>query len=183
MGLGFALPHPTMVFKLPDNAGQPTAPEGKTYFSHTDDMADDSWREEVALGHLIDRDRDKVLVILSKHRAKWDGHLGTFTATSHRIELVPDTRPVHCQPYRAGPNALQADTTEVERMLRSVVIEPTTSEWASPVVLVPKPDGSLRFCIDYHKLNAITVRDTYLLPGVDEFIESLGDAVVFSTLD
>jgi hypothetical protein len=183
MVLGFALPHPTMVFTLPDNEGQPTAPEGKTDLAHTEDMADDSWREEVALGHLSDRDRERVLDILSKHRAMWDGHLGTFTATSHRIELVPDARPVHCQPYRAGPNARQAETTEVEKMLRSGVIEPATSEWASPVVLVPKPDGSLRFCIDYRKLNAITVRDTYPLPRMDECIDSLGDAVVFSTLD
>jgi Reverse transcriptase (RNA-dependent DNA polymerase) len=113
----------------------------------------------------------------------WDGHLGTFTATSHRIELVPDARPVHCQPYRAGPNAQLVETTEVESMLRSGVIEPATSEWASPVVLVPKHDGSLRFCIDYRKLNAITVRDTYPLPRMDECIDSLGDAVVFSTLD
>jgi Reverse transcriptase (RNA-dependent DNA polymerase) len=68
-------------------------------------------------------------------------------------------------------------------MLRSGVIEPATSEWASPVVLVPKPDGSLRFCIDYRKLNAITVRDTYPIPRMDECIYSLEDAVVFSTLD
>jgi hypothetical protein len=86
MGLGFALPHLTMVFTLPDNVGQPTAPEGQTDLAHTESMADESWREEVALGHLSDWDRDKVLGILSKHRAMWDEHLGTFTATSHRIE-------------------------------------------------------------------------------------------------
>jgi hypothetical protein len=63
-------------------------------------------------------------------------------------------------------------------MLQAGVIEPATSEWASPVILVPKPDGSLRFCIDYRKLNAITVRDTYPLPRMDECIDYLGDAVV-----
>jgi hypothetical protein len=68
-------------------------------------------------------------------------------------------------------------------MLQAGVIEPATSEWASPVVLVPKPDGSLRFYIDYLKLNAFTVRDTYPLPRMDECIDSLRDAVVFSTLD
>jgi hypothetical protein len=69
--------------------------------------------------------------------------LTTLKATFHRIELVPDSRPVHFQPYRAGPNSRQAETTEVEKMLRSGVIEPAIREWAYPIVLVPKPDGSL----------------------------------------
>jgi hypothetical protein len=115
------------------------------FATHTDAMADDSWRDEVALGHLSERDKEKVLGILSNHRAMWDGHLGTFTATSHRIELIPEARPEHCQPYRAGPQARQAEATEVEKMLQAGVIEPATSERASPVVLVPKPNGSLRF--------------------------------------
>ena len=77
----------------------------------------------------------------------------------------------------------KAEQDEVDRMLRAGVIEPAQSEWASPVVLVPKPDGSLRFCIDYRRVNAITVRDTYPLPRMDECIDSLGDASVFTTLD
>ena len=137
----------------------------------------------MSLGHLEEDERQRMLAMFTRHQSMWDGHLGTFTATSHRIELVPDARPVHCHPYRAGPRARQAETAEVEKMLREGVIEPATTEWASPVVLVPKPDGSLRFCVDYRRLNAITVRDTYPLPRMDECIDSLGDSCVFSTLD
>jgi len=63
------------------------------------------------------------------------------------------------------------------------VIEPSTGEWASPVVTVPKPDGSVHFCIEYRKLNLMTVKDAYPIPRMDECIDSLGDARVFSTLD
>jgi Reverse transcriptase (RNA-dependent DNA polymerase) len=68
-------------------------------------------------------------------------------------------------------------------MLAQKVIEPATCEWASPIVLVPKPDGTLRFCVDYRRLHTITVPDTYPLPRMDECIDSLGDALVFTTLD
>ena len=90
---------------------------------------------------------------------------------------------VHAHPYRAGPHARKAEEEEVQRMLEADVIEPSQSEWASPVVLVTKPDGILRFCIDYRKVNALTVKDTYPLPRMDEFLDSLGDATIFSTLD
>jgi hypothetical protein len=68
-------------------------------------------------------------------------------------------------------------------MLAQGVIEPATCEWASSIVVVPKPDGSLRYCVEYRKLNAITVPDTYPLPLMDESIDFLGEAAIFFTLD
>ena len=85
---------------------------------------------------------------LRKYSHIWNGSLGEITTIEHRIDLVPGSRPVSSVPYRAGPKAQKAEQDEVDRMLRAGVIEPAQSEWASPVVLVPKPDGSLRFCID-----------------------------------
>jgi hypothetical protein len=113
----------------------------------------------------------------------WDGPLGRVNATTHLIDLVPGAKPVHSQPYRAGPCARGAESAEVQRMLKEGVIEPASSEWASPVVLVPKTDGTLLFCVDYRKLNAVATRDTYPLPRMDECIDSLGDAHIFTTLD
>jgi hypothetical protein len=113
----------------------------------------------------------------------WDGRLGQVHTTAHRIQLTPGAKPAYSQPYRAGAKACEAESVEIHRMLRAGVIEPATSEWASPVVLVLKPDGFMRFCIDYRRLNTVTVRDSYPLPRMDECIDSLGDARVFSTLD
>ncbi len=63
------------------------------------------------------------------------------------------------------------------------VIEPSSSEWSSPIVLVPKKDGTLRFCLDFRKLNSVSKFDPYPMPRVDELVERLGRAKFLSTLD
>ena len=68
-------------------------------------------------------------------------------------------------------------------MLNAGVIESARTEWASSVVLVPKKDGSLRFCVDYRRLDAKTPAYSYPLPRMDNCIDSLGDAAFFTTLD
>jgi hypothetical protein len=141
------------------------------------------WKDQLDLCHLEPAERKTVTDMLEPHKAMWDGHLGEVTATQHRIDLIPGARPVHSRPYRAGARAREIEKAEIEKMLAQGVIELATCEWASPIVMVPKPDGSLRFCIDYRKLNAITVPDTYPLPLMDECIDSLGEAAIFDTLD
>ena len=68
-------------------------------------------------------------------------------------------------------------------MLQHGVIEPAASPWASNVVLVRKKDGSLRFCVDYRRLNSITYKDSYPLPHIDNCLNALTGASWFSTLD
>ncbi|XP_052696136.1 uncharacterized protein K02A2.6-like [Crassostrea angulata] len=77
--------------------------------------------------------------------------------------------------------------TEVEKhvkeMLENKIIEPSNSPWASRVVLVKKKDGSTRFCVDYRRLNAITEKDAYPIPRIDETLDQLAGCKWFSTLD
>jgi len=72
---------------------------------------------------------------------------------------------------------------EVNRMLEAKVVRPSTSEWASPVVVILKTDVSPRCCVDYRRLNAVTKKDSYPIPRMEDCIDSLGDARVFSALD
>jgi hypothetical protein len=69
--------------------------------------------------------------------------------------------------YRAWKKAREVERAEVDRMLKAGVIEPATSERDSPVVLITKKDGAIRFCVDYRKLNAMNTKDSYPLPRTD----------------
>jgi hypothetical protein len=139
------------------------------------------WRKEVPMNELPESIREQALATLSKHASMWDGRLGQIDYVSHRVKTTGGS--ILQQPYRAGHFARTAEQTEVNRMLAQDIIEPATFEWSSPVVLVPKRDGEMRFCVDYRKLNNLTERDLYPLPRLDECIDSLGNAVAFSTLD
>lgn len=99
--------------------------------------------------------------------------------TNHRITLLPNAQPVNVQPYRYShylKNEIEKLTNE---MLRQGLITHSISPFSSPVLLVKKRDGSWRFCVDYRALNAITVKDRFPIPTMDE----LHGAVVFSKLD
>ena len=89
--------------------------------------------------------------------------VGSAKDVVHNID-TGNAPPIHCPPYRVGPKERQIISDLTSSMWANEVIRKSSSPWASPVVLVSKKDGSLRFCVDYRKLNAITVRDIYPLP-------------------
>ena len=77
----------------------------------------------------------------------------------------------------------QEVATQLKKMQKNGVIQPSKSPWASPVVLVRKRDGSHRFCVDYRGLNAVTKADTFPLPRIEDLLDQLGNSKYFSTLD
>ena len=142
------------------------------------------WHETVQIGSAFEDRRDEVLQVLEPHHKMWDGHLGQMAGVEHHIDLMPDAKPLRSVPYRAGIRMRDIEKAEVDKMVEQGVAVPAPpTDWAAPVVFAPKKDGTLRFCVDYRRLNAMTVRDAYPIPRMDECIESLGDAKVFSTLD
>ncbi|CAM5107448.1 unnamed protein product [Eretmochelys imbricata] len=108
--------------------------------------------------------------------------LGQTKRAYHSID-TGNTRPIRAQPYRVSPQAKAAVEREIQDMLQMGVICPSGSAWASPVVLVPKPDGEIRFCVDYRKLNAVTRPDNYPMPCTNKLLEKRGCAQFISTLD
>ena len=92
---------------------------------------------------------------------------GRTNLVEHKI-ITTNPRPIK-QAVRRPPFHLKKEAeNEVQKMLKSGVIEPSSSPWASPVVFVRKKDGSLRYCIDYRKLNTVTQKDSYPLPRIDD---------------
>ena len=108
--------------------------------------------------------------------------LGRTDLVYHTINTA-DSKPFKI-PYRRLPlkKKLMAEK-EIADQLRLGVIVPSTSPWSSPVQMVTKKDGTIRFCIDYRKLNGCTKKNSYPLPRIDETIDSLGGNQWFCTLD
>ncbi|XP_043494160.1 uncharacterized protein LOC122519060 [Polistes fuscatus] len=74
-------------------------------------------------------------------------------------------------------------TQQLDEWLDEGIIQPSTSEYSSPVVVVPKKDGTYRVCIDYRKLNAKVIRDRFPMPLIEDCLDALTQGVVFSTID
>lgn len=101
----------------------------------------------------------------------------------HHIPLVPGATPVNSRPYRYSPQHKDEIEKQVKALLSAGLITPSVSPFASPVILVLKKDGSWRFCVDYRKLNSITVKNCFPMPLVEEILDELAGTQYFTKLD
>ena len=108
--------------------------------------------------------------------------LGNFSLTKHRID-TGDAPPVRQRLRRTPLGFEKEEKQHLNKLLECGVIQPSQSEWASPPVLVRKKDRSVRWCIDYRRLNNVTIKDSFPLPNINECIDMLSGTVFLSVLD
>ena len=100
-----------------------------------------------------------------------------------RIDLIPNARPVVHPIRRMTPKEKEELGDQTHQLLWKGLIRPSFSSWGAAVVFVPKSDGTLRSCVDYRDLNKQTLKNKYPLPRIDDLLDQLNGARVFSRMD
>ena len=146
------------------------------------------WREDggataTTISEDLNKDQHQQLrQLLHEYNDVLQSTPGRTAVTEHTIE-TGEACPIRMAPYRV-PHAYRGQVEkELEEMLAAGIAEPSTSDWAAPIMLVKKKDGTLRFCVDYRRLNSQSRVDPYLMPRVDDLIDKLGHARYLTTLD
>lgn len=140
---------------------------------------------QVDLQRLSSTQCRKLTDLLAKHQdvfSKNDSDLGYTTSVTHNIP-TGDAPPIKQRHRRVPPQIFQQFKKHIQDLVSQEVLRESRSPWASPAVIVMKKDGSVRFCCDYRRLNQVTCKDAYPLPRVEESLDALGKARLFSTLD
>ena len=99
------------------------------------------------------------------------------------IEIVPGTVPMSRELYRMAPMELKELKSQLQELLDKGFIRPSVSPWGAPVLFVKKKDDTLRMCIDYQKINKVTVKNKYPLPRIEDLFDQLKGVGVFSKID
>ena len=135
--------------------------------------------------HLIPEQKVRLGALLTEFRDRFvfeGDQLGRITIEEHHID-TGEAKPISTAPYNVSYYERKEIEKQVQAMLDQGVIEPIITEWTSGVVIVSKRDHTLRFCVDYRKLNALTKSDKYPLPRLDHALDVLGKCDTYSTLD
>ncbi|KAJ4807007.1 polyprotein [Rhynchospora pubera] len=104
-------------------------------------------------------------------------------SVDHQIPLTSDAQPISLRPYRYSHFQKLEIEKIIEELLKHQLIQPSSSPFASPILLVKKKDGTWRLCVDYRKLNACTIKDKYPIPIIEDLLDELNGAKFFSKID
>ena len=154
-----------------------------------DELEIPSWRggeseKIVRMGEELDSKQRAELteLLIGKFARVMSDKPGRTSLYEHRIE-TDNAKPVRSPPYRLPHAYRERVRKELIDMEKGGIIEPTCSDWASPIVVDIKKNGELRLCVDFRKVNAVTRVDAYLMPRIDYLIDGLGKASLITTLD
>ena len=143
---------------------------------------EETWRDVEISSELGKIQTEKVQKLLREFSDVFSNIPSRTNTAVHSIG-TGQANPIRSGPYRIPQSLIDAVDKELDQMLEMGIVRPSTSPWASPVVIVPKPDGNIRFCIDYRKLNRVTKMDAYPMPRTDQMLEKIAKAKFISTID
>ena len=137
------------------------------------------------LSHLTSEQQQQMKNLLLKWKGVFSLHeldLGLVKGYEHHIELTDHT-PFRDRFPHIPPHMVEEVRQHLKTMQKSGVIQPSRSQYSSPLVLVKKSDGSLRFCVDFRKLNKRTIKDCYSMPSVESTLNRLAGTQYFTSMD
>ncbi|UYV68065.1 hypothetical protein LAZ67_5002947, partial [Cordylochernes scorpioides] len=127
-------------------------------------------------------EKEQLKQVLERYEDLFSSGLGRSNLAKHRID-TEGAKPIKHKPYRVSAKEREIIKEQIDEMLRDGIIRPSSSPWSFPVILVKKRDGKYRFCVDYRKLNDVTVKDVYPIPRIDEVLDTLQGSKYFSAID
>lgn len=155
------------------------------------EMSNISVEEEIDYGSyfpldtLSNKEKSVVLELFKEYRdvfAFSKNEVGHTNVLEHCIDTI-NPKPIKL-PNRRMPHVYQEEIdTQVEWLLSQGIVTPSSSPWAAPIVMVRKKDGSMRMCVDYRRLNGVTIKDSFPLPHITDILDSLSGCSIFSTID
>ena len=134
------------------------------------------------LSQLDQTQRDKLKMLILEYEHLFPD-IPTRTDQIYHDVDIEGSKPIKQHPYRMNPMKLQYLREEVQYLLDNDFIEPSQSDWSSPCILVPKPDGTFRMCTDYRKVNSVTITDSFPVPRMDDCIDNIGQAKYVTKFD
>jgi hypothetical protein len=137
---------------------------------------------EQKIGHLSGIQQSQMSDLIHKWKDIFPDTPSITNAAYHDID-IGDAKPIKQHPYRVNPVKMEYLKKEIEYMLANNIIEPSNSEWSSPCILVPKPDGSYRLVADMRSVNQCSKTDSYPIPRIDDCIDKIGNAKFVSKFD
>ncbi|UYV74185.1 hypothetical protein LAZ67_11002341, partial [Cordylochernes scorpioides] len=132
--------------------------------------------------NLSPKEQKELKQVLERYGDLFSSRLGRTNLAKHRID-TEDAKPIKHKPYRVSAKERDIIKEQIDEMLTEGIIRPSSSPWSFPVILVKKRDGKYRFCVDYRKLNNVTVKDVYPIPRIDEVMDTLQGSTHFSAID
>jgi hypothetical protein len=134
------------------------------------------------LNHLPVDQRQEIVSFLRSHLSLFGDVPSSTNVLRHEID-VGTASPIKQHAYRCPLAKRELMKKEADYLLENGLAVPSCSPWSSPCLLVPKSDGTSRFCTDYRKVNAVTVSDSFPLPRMEDCIDSIGPATFITKLD